>query len=351
MTRVALVSSAVATSSQVRVAGPGRGTACTTRWPRSRSLPSARARSLSSSGRGGGVGQILEQILDRVSLGQPVDQLDLLDCDRGLSGDRGGDLALLGVHPPAFGDPQSEESDQLVGGHQRQYCGRSGRVRPHSRAGQAAAAAVRRAISTPISCAVIGAGGAASGGQALHSSALPPAGSTTYSWHASTVSSRCARLATAGSRSSRRAASATARARSARPSTSASRRRVSWIQPRVLDRARHQGGGVHQEVRVGLGELAGRLGVQRDHADHGAGLVVQRHRDQRLVLLLLGLGHDLDARIGERVVAEEDRLVVGGNPPRQALTVLEPQSADQRSRTGRTPSAASASRRRGRRSR
>ena len=48
-----------------------------------------------------------------------------------------------------------------------------------------------------------------------------------------------------------------------------------------------------------------------------------RHREQRLELLLLELGHVLRARVGERVVADERGLAVLGRPPGEALAALE----------------------------
>ena len=103
-----------------------------------RSLPSAAARSSSSSGRRAPVRQVLQQILDRVSLGQPVDQLHLLDRDRRLVGDRRRDLALLGVDATVAGIAQRQDADQLVGGHHRHHHGRIRVVAPQ-RDGQPAA--------------------------------------------------------------------------------------------------------------------------------------------------------------------------------------------------------------------
>ena len=102
------------------------------------------------------------------------------------------------------------------------------------------------------------------------------------------------------------------------------------VEPRVFDRPRHQRGGVDEELRVGAGELARRLDVQRDDADHLTRLGRQRRGAQRLVLLLLGLRDDLDAGIVERVLGDEHRLVVCSHPSRQSLAGLEPELADQR---------------------
>ena len=59
--------------------------------------------------------------------------------------------------------------------------------------------------------------------------------------------------------------------------------------------------------------------MQRDHADHALALGDQRHRDERLVLLLLELGEVLDARVGERLLGDEDRLRVLQHPAGDAL--------------------------------
>ena len=136
--RAAACSSDSATDSQPASAGPGRGTACSTRCGIARSLPSAAARSSSSSGRRVPVRQVLEQVLDRVSLRQPVDQLHLLDRDRRLVCDRRGDLALLGVDATVAGIAQRQDADQLLGGHHRHHHGRIRVVAPQ-RNGQPAA--------------------------------------------------------------------------------------------------------------------------------------------------------------------------------------------------------------------
>src|SRR5213075_137591 len=102
------------------------------------------------------------------------------------------------------------------------------------------------------------------------------------------------------------------------------------VEPRVLDRAGHQRGGMDEELRVGAGELARRLDVQRDDADHLARLGGQRRGTERLVLLLLGLRYNLDAGIVEGVLGDEHRLVVCGYPPGKPFTGLEPQATDKR---------------------
>ena len=166
-------------------------------------------------------------------------------------------------------------------------------------------------------------------GEAAPSSSVPSA-LATYTSQPAAPSSRCARRATAGSSWSSVEAADTARARSAMPSTRVSRRRVCSYRRAFSIAPGDEARGVDEEVGVGLGELARRLGVQRDHADHVTGLATQRHGDDRLVLLLVGLGHDLGARVGERALGQEDGLVVLGDPARQALAALEPQAVDER---------------------
>src|SRR5207245_4484094 len=57
-------------------------------------------------------GELLEEILDQVLLRQPFDQLDLLDRERRLVGDRAGEIELARV-------PGAEEPEQLAVGDER----------------------------------------------------------------------------------------------------------------------------------------------------------------------------------------------------------------------------------------
>jgi hypothetical protein len=68
--------------------------------------------------------------------------------------------------------------------------------------------------------------------------------------------------------------------------------------------------------------------VEGDHPDHRPVLAHDRHREERLELLLLELGHELVAWIGDRVLGER-RLVPLGGPPGEALAPLEDDSADE----------------------
>ncbi len=95
------------------------------------------------------------------------------------------------------------------------------------------------------------------------------------------------------------------------------------VQPRVLDRARDERRRGHEEVDLVVRELARRLGVRGDDADHVAGAPDHRHREQRLELLLLELREVLRARVGEGVVADERRLGALGRPPREPLSAVD----------------------------
>ena len=69
------------------------------------------------------------------------------------------------------------------------------------------------------------------------------------------------------------------------------------VQARVLDRARDERRGVHEEVQHALVELARSDGVQHDDAQHLARARGHRHGHHRLEVLLLELGHVLHARV------------------------------------------------------
>ena len=87
----------------------------------------------------------------------------------------------------------------------------------------------------------------------------------------------------------------------------------------VLDRARGQRRGVDEEVEDVVVELARRLGVQDDHADHVAGAVQERHGDHRLEALLLELRHVLHARVVHRALADELGRARARDPAGQPL--------------------------------
>ena len=75
------------------------------------------------------LGELLEEVLDQVLLGEPLEHLDLLDRDSRLIGDRAREIELAG----SLGD---ERTDQLVAGDERDRHarGRGPPVRPPARA-------------------------------------------------------------------------------------------------------------------------------------------------------------------------------------------------------------------------
>ena len=94
------------------------------------------------------------------------------------------------------------------------------------------------------------------------------------------------------------------------------------VQPRVLDRAGDERRGRHQKVDLLTGELARRLAVGGDHTDDHALLVEERDRHERLEALLLELGEDLDARIGEQALDHDCGGAMLHRPTGQPLSFL-----------------------------
>ena len=101
------------------------------------------------------------------------------------------------------------------------------------------------------------------------------------------------------------------------------------VEARVLDRAGDERGARDEEVDLGLGELARRLGVERDRRRSPRRPAEDRDREERLEPLLLELRDVLVARVVERVVADERRLAALGRPPGEPLAALEPDLADE----------------------
>ena len=328
--RAAPVSSMSATSSQLRSAGPGRGTACSTRCGRERSVPSACARSCSSPGEALACARSSSRSLIAFrSSSRWIRSTFLIATAVWPATEAAISRSSASIQPPR-GTRRARNPTSSSAATSDSTTAEPSVPGPHRVEARRAPAPVRRASSTPSSWADSGRCGAASGGQALHSMSAPPPGSSTYSWQASTDSSLWARLATAGSRSSRVAAAATARARSASPSASASRRRVPWYR-RAFSIA--PATRLAECMRKSESACVNSLGASACSAITPitcARLVGQRHRHQRLVLLLLGLRHHLDARVVERPLGQEHRLVVLGHPAGQALAGLEAQPADQR---------------------
>ena len=97
------------------------------------------------------------------------------------------------------------------------------------------------------------------------------------------------------------------------------------VESRVLDRAGNECRTRSEEVRLGLGELPGGLGVEADDADRISSSADQGHRHEGLESLLLQFRHMVEARVVERVLADERRLATLERPPREALS---PRQAD-----------------------
>jgi hypothetical protein len=86
---------------------------------------------------------------------------------------------------------------------------------------------------------------------------------------------------------------------------------------------------VDEEVHDVPVELARRLGVQHDHADHVAVAGEDRHRDHRLEAFLVQLGHELHARVLERALADELGRLGARDPAGQPLVEAPFELADQ----------------------
>ncbi len=97
------------------------------------------------------------------------------------------------------------------------------------------------------------------------------------------------------------------------------------VESRVLDGAGNECRTRSEERRLGLGEFPGSLGVETDDADRISGSADQGHRHEGLEPLLLQFRHVVEARVFERVLADERRLATFEHPPREALP---PRQAD-----------------------
>ena len=107
------------------------------------------------------------------------------------------------------------------------------------------------------------------------------------------------------------------------------------VQPRVLDRAGDECRGRHQKVDLLTRELARRLAVGGDDADDHTLLVEERYRHERLEALLLELGEDLDARIGEQALDHDCRSAMLHRPTGETLSLLHRDLADEVLERGR----------------
>ena len=262
-------------------------------------------------------GESLEHVLDDVLGRQPLDQLGLLQPDGGLVRDRAQELRVLVVERPLVRDAD-EEAELLVARGQRRdqqlvlHCSAS--PAPHHRhqlrRARRAVGAVGRIGSDEVELVGVG----------IDAPDLARVGADQL---AGAARDRVVEILAQRDRGERLAE---LRQRGQRVDPPAR----SFVELRVLDRARHQRRGVHQKVEHAVVELARGLGMENDHT-HYASVAWGEHRhcDHRLELLLLELGHVLHARVAHRVVADELRRLRARDPPGEPLVDAPAQRADQ----------------------
>ena len=226
----------------------------------------------------------VEHVLDHVLGGQPLDQLGLLEPDGGLVGDGLEQLSLLvGEGAPAAGHA-ADDPELLVAGHERgdQQAVVGALLAAHQVEQQRGAARprggrVRRVRHGQRQLVVLGRQPpdlARVGGQQLPRPARDRGVQLVALRHGG---ERLRELRQGG--------------QLVHPPARL------LVELRVLDGARHEPGGVHEEVQDVVLELARRLRVQHDDADHPLALADDRDGDHRLEALLLDLRHVLHARI------------------------------------------------------
>ncbi len=252
-------------------------------------------------------GELLEEVLDQVLLGQALDQLDLLERDRGLVGHGAREVDLGGAGG-------GEEAEQLVIRHERH-----GHRRGSAAAGELGPELREANLGTRV------AGRGRGGAQVQH------------------LGRRIEQVDVAGL-----GAQELSRARGDRGKHGAERLGAGQelaelgqvlelvhpaahllVEARVLDRPGDERSARDEHLDLVFRELVRRLGVARDDADDVAVLAHDRHGDERLEALLLQLGDVLDARIVEELVADPGRLFVLGGPPGEALAALERDPPDE----------------------
>ncbi len=265
----------------------------------------------------------VEEILDQVALGQPLDQLQALEAERGLRRDRVREVARVLARAPVLREPRDQEAHHLVARDQRRDERGAHRGGAPERAGEhrgERAAVGLRALQL-----------AAQLGQGDDVGTVGRTGRGCA--HAQPVAARLEQVdpQRLGPEQAERLLDGDCEQvvdrLGARDVPSelrqllelAQRAAGALVEPRVLDRVGHERGDVQQERGVLRAEHARGLGVQRDHADHALALGDQRDGDERLVLLLLELGEVLDARVGERLLRDEHGLRVLEHPACDAL--------------------------------
>ena len=276
--------------------------------------------------------EVVEQILDQVALGQAVGELQAREADGRLAGEEVRDVALAVARARALGQAGDDESEHLVAGDERrdqrgEHVGRAPeRAREqggHTGASRGAAQLVpelgQRHEVRPVTAAVA---------RRAQPQLVPGRLEQVHAQRG-----RAEQVHPLLDRRSQqlvdRVGARDREAEARQLLEVAHRAPGALVQARVLHRLRDEGGGVDQEGRVVGAEHPGCLGVQRDHADHLAAADDQRHRDERLVLLLLELREVADARVGQRVLGDEHRLAVLEHPARDPLARLHRDAAAQ----------------------
>ena len=246
-------------------------------------------------------GEVFEKVLDQVLLRQPLQHLDLLDGDGRLVRDRARQVDLAG----AGGD---ERAEQLAAGDERDGHPRSARapaelgaeLRQPDRCGRRGVR--RRRPAEPetlvgrveqIEVNVVGAEQVAAPPHHLGAENVERVGDRDGFRELGEM----LELADALSR--------------------------LVEEPRVLDRARDERRARDEKADLGVGELAGGDGVEREGADRVAALAEHRDRDERLEFFLLELRHVLHARVAERVLADERGLAAVERPPGKPFATLQ----------------------------
>ncbi len=247
------------------------------------------------------LGELLEEVLDQVLLGETLEHLDLLDRDSRLIGDRAREVELAG----SLGD---ERTDQLVSGDERDRHARGpappsyfrSELAEADRCGLIALRRLGKAAKQPV---LLGIAEIETDG--VGAEQLPRSSHELRPEHVERLR-RGNRLGELGE---------------LLELAHALPRLV--VELRVLDRTGDERRARDEEVHLRVGELARRDGVERDRADGLATLAVERHRNERLKSLFLELGHVLHTRIVEGVLADERRLALGERPPGKTLAALQ----------------------------
>ena len=91
------------------------------------------------------------------------------------------------------------------------------------------------------------------------------------------------------------------------------------VEARVVDRPGDERRHVYEQIEYVLTELARRLGVQNDDADHVAVPIDERDRDHRLKALLVELGYVAHTWVFEGFLLDERWRPVASDPTGQSF--------------------------------